>query len=157
MSSGTSPDIIKRVETEIAKEGKAEENNLKHAVKDMSNIERAQTKALKAARKAEDTLAKTEKHEIATAKDLNKANYKHDVAITNVNAAQKDVQAKIQQHEKTSKDLGVKKAQVDDMMTLQKRHAEDRERRLSELRGQASGDQGNGNSSPGGSRLPGGF
>lgn len=42
-----SPEVLKKLEKEIAKEGKTEENLVKHAMKELSSTEKAQAKAHK--------------------------------------------------------------------------------------------------------------
>jgi hypothetical protein len=46
-TQSASPTIIKKMEKEIVKEGKTEENLVKHAMKDLSSTEKAQAKAHK--------------------------------------------------------------------------------------------------------------
>lgn len=46
-TQSTSPQVIKKLEKEIAKEGKTEESHIKHVMKELSSTEKAQAKAHK--------------------------------------------------------------------------------------------------------------
>lgn len=59
-TSSSSPQVIKRMEKEILKEGKAEERNVKNAIQGLSNAEKSQTMAQKV-RDAVDISASSDK------------------------------------------------------------------------------------------------
>ncbi|KAG5645783.1 hypothetical protein DXG03_005320 [Asterophora parasitica] len=137
----TSPDIIKSLEKEIAKEGKTEDTRIRDAAKDLSTTEKAQRKAHKvklswwfgptcslsndvaqAAMKAETVISKMEKKETAMSSAMHKATHDHDVAATELHGAQKDAEVKRQQDLKLKQELDTKKANIERAIEEQKQH-----------------------------------
>ncbi|TFK39029.1 hypothetical protein BDQ12DRAFT_722875 [Crucibulum laeve] len=128
-------EYVRRMEKEIVREGRVEEKNLKHAIKDLSHLEKSETKAAKIADKAEHTLHKSEKKEQSTLNALNKATNKHDVAAANLHSAEQEAQVRQKQHEKLQADLERKKAVVDNAIKSHEAHVKEREAKLGSLHG----------------------
>ncbi|KAG5641796.1 hypothetical protein DXG03_004182 [Asterophora parasitica] len=117
-----SPKIIKKMEKEIAKEGKAEESRVKHTLNDLSSAEKAHTKAEKAVTNAENALQRAEKNELDATNAISKATYDHDISVTNLHSAQQDSQVKKKQEAKLHQDVQAKKDAADAAIKAQNVH-----------------------------------
>ncbi|KAF9468792.1 hypothetical protein BDZ94DRAFT_1143210, partial [Collybia nuda] len=115
------PQVLKKLEKEIVKEGKTEEDRVKHAMKELSSTEKAQTKTHKAVHKAEATLERAHKKELEATKAVNKATHSHDIAVTNLHGAEQDIELRKREDVKLQRDLDAKKAQV--QAAIKEQHA----------------------------------
>jgi predicted transcriptional regulator len=104
------PKAIKKVETAITKEARADEKDYQRALKELKQSEKSEAKTVKvrpsfgsyedsvistlakAAHGADKNLKKMEQKEYDTVKSLQKATHLHDRAVTNLHTAQSDVQ-----------------------------------------------------------------
>ncbi|EGO01581.1 hypothetical protein SERLA73DRAFT_70756 [Serpula lacrymans var. lacrymans S7.3] len=127
------PKAVKQMEKIIEKEGKGEEKDFQHALKDLHATEKSESKASKAAYKAEKTLKKTEKKEQSAMKSLQKATHAHDMAVTNLHSAQTDAQVKQQQDVKLKQALEAKVTRVNEISKQKEIHNHERESRLSQI------------------------
>ncbi|KAF8074704.1 hypothetical protein FPV67DRAFT_1665452 [Lyophyllum atratum] len=124
---------VKKMEKELAKEGKTEEAHVKHILHDLASTEKAQAKAEKAARKAESALNKAGKKELAAAKAANKATHNRDIAVTKKHSAEEDARLKQQRDTKLQKDIQDKKAMADAAVKDQELHNRARDAKLAEV------------------------
>ncbi|KAF5383541.1 hypothetical protein D9615_003744 [Tricholomella constricta] len=150
-----SPQVLKKMEKEIAKEGKSEESRVKHILDELSSTEKSHRKAEKAVHSAESTLHKAEKKELSATKAANKATHDHDIAVTKRHSAEQDAQMKKQQELKLQKEIQAKKDAADAAIKAQNLHQQAREGKLAELHGtSAQPDAKTGEQSmPGGERM----
>ncbi|KAF7330763.1 hypothetical protein MVEN_02415000 [Mycena venus] len=130
----TSTSALKQMEKQLVKEGKTEANQVKHSLKDVASTEKAATKAEKSVNKAEKKNEKLSKQEASAAKALNKAEHRHDSAVTELTNSDREVKLKHQQDVKIHAELETKKAQAEKLVNSQKVHDEAREGKLREVR-----------------------
>ncbi|KAF8075985.1 hypothetical protein FPV67DRAFT_392289 [Lyophyllum atratum] len=131
-TQAASPQVLKKLEKELAKEGKAEEARLQHAVGDLSATEKVQGKVQKAVMKAESNVSKMGKKETAANEAMHKAAQKHDVATTHLQGAEKA--AERQQDIKLQQELDAKKANVEASVKEKTTNIQGREATLAKLR-----------------------
>ncbi|KAF5388101.1 hypothetical protein D9615_000035 [Tricholomella constricta] len=142
MSSPTqsaSSQAVKKLEKEIAQEGKTEHAHVHDVKKDLSAMEKAQLKAHKVAQKAESAISKMSKKETAATAAMHKATHDHDIAASHLHDAEKEAELKRQQDIKLQHELDAKKGNVEAAIKEQEMHDQAREAKLAELHGGASG------------------
>ncbi|KAI0069127.1 hypothetical protein BV25DRAFT_1818079, partial [Artomyces pyxidatus] len=139
MNNSGYPTDPQKLEKILAKETKADEKHLARAAKNLHSLEKQEGKAEKAETKAETAREKAIKVEHKTAKALNDAAHRHDVALTEQKKAEDDLMLKQRQQQGLVREVEHKKAELEQME--QKKHAGEiaRERRLTEVRAAAAG------------------
>ncbi|KAL0949835.1 hypothetical protein HGRIS_009870 [Hohenbuehelia grisea] len=130
----TSPEVLKRMEKDLTKAGKVEENSVKHAMKDLAATEKSKTKAAKSADKAEHLLAKNQTKELKAAKAVNKATHSHDVALGNLQQVERNLKIKQQNDAKLAQELEMKKVRVEAAIKSQEVHNQEREEKLAHIK-----------------------
>ncbi|KAJ6516276.1 hypothetical protein C8R45DRAFT_959567 [Mycena sanguinolenta] len=130
----TSSSGLKHMEKQLLKEGKTEANQVKHTLKDVASTEKAAANAQKSLNKAEKHNEKLSKQEAKTANALNKAEHRHDSAITELTNSDRELKLKHQQDAKIQTELEAKKAQAEKLVTSQKVHDDARQARIQEVR-----------------------
>ncbi|CAK5276113.1 unnamed protein product [Mycena citricolor] len=133
------PSALKQMEKQILKEGNAEAHQVKHALKDVDASEKAATKAQKSLNKEEKKNEKLNKLEMKAAKDLNKATHRHDTLLNDIQSSERDLKLKHQQDVKLHADLEQKKLQAEELAALQRKHDDEREQKLKDIREAAGG------------------
>ncbi|KAG6896663.1 hypothetical protein C0992_006797 [Termitomyces sp. T32_za158] len=131
----SSPKSIKKLEKDLAKEGKMEASRVSHLLDDLAKTEKAHTKVEKAIHKAENALAKAEKKEVKAVKAANKAAHEHDIAVAKLHSAEQDEQLKKRQNAKLVQEIEVKKVKAEAALKDQETHNKAREAELAELKG----------------------
>ncbi|KAK7061384.1 hypothetical protein R3P38DRAFT_3250767 [Favolaschia claudopus] len=133
----SSPAGIKKLEKQLAKDAKREDESVKQALKDVQSTEKQKAKSQKAAEKADHALGKITKAETASQKALNKATHQHDAVIVDLRSAERDAEMMHQVDDKLTADLEAKKKHAAEALQSQLVHAEERQSKLRELREQA--------------------
>ncbi|KAG6916200.1 hypothetical protein DXG01_008082 [Tephrocybe rancida] len=128
-----SPQVVKKLEKGIVKEGKIEDSRVKGLFDDLTKTEKERAKAEKAAHKAEDALAKAEKKEVKAVKAASKATHDHDIAVANRHNAEQKEQLKKQVDAKLLKEIQDKKLKAEAALKDQEMHNKAREAKLAEL------------------------
>ncbi|EIW61785.1 uncharacterized protein TRAVEDRAFT_44606 [Trametes versicolor FP-101664 SS1] len=125
----------KKLEKLMAKEAKAEEQNIKHALKDVKKAEKAVKKSVKAVEKAEKKKQKVLKTEHSTVKALTKAKHKHADVLEG--EAKAEAAAAAQREKEVEADRGVQqtRAELESMQMTLGGNAKERESRLAEVLG----------------------
>ncbi|KAF9452010.1 hypothetical protein P691DRAFT_756757 [Macrolepiota fuliginosa MF-IS2] len=133
-STGRNPSL-RRMEKEIKKEAKAEEDAVKRELKNLSRMEKEARKAQKSACDADTTLSRRERYEHKTAKVMNSAIHEHDIATTKLQAAERDVKLAHDHRAKLIKELEVRKGAVESAIQKQAEHDRTREKKIAEMQG----------------------
>ncbi|KIJ70433.1 hypothetical protein HYDPIDRAFT_23539 [Hydnomerulius pinastri MD-312] len=150
------PKALKKMEKDIAKESKADDKGYRNTLKELKGSEKSETKASKAATKAEKTLKKMEGKEHDTIKTLQKATHSHDQAVTNLHSSQSDLQIKQQHAQKLRQELDQLRGRADHMSKEKQAHDRERDNKLASLHagppttGGARGNAGTGAAGPSG-------
>ncbi|KAF8803734.1 hypothetical protein BYT27DRAFT_6717449 [Phlegmacium glaucopus] len=132
---------VKKIEHEIIKEAKNEENILKDALKDLSHTEKTVVKTHKAATKADHSLEKSEKKEQSALGKVHEATHAHDIALSTVHKAQNDLEMTQTHHAKVQEALAGKKSQVDAAIKQNQVHTRERNDKIIALHGPGGGDE----------------
>jgi len=128
------PSALKKIEKKIEKEAKAEEKHVQQVIKDFHSAEKSDAKATKAVGKAQNYLVKAEKNEEGMLKAANKAEHKHDLAVTGLHKAENDLRLKQQQNAKIHHNLEMMKVQAEEAQRQKEAHEQTRQSKLTELR-----------------------
>jgi phage-related minor tail protein len=124
---------LKKIEKGIIKEGKTEDATVSHALKDLSKLEKASSKATKAVDKSQHALDKSHRREHSATKALNKAAHKHDLAVADIANAEKDLEARKAEAQRLELELAKRKEDVNGVLDNQRKHNSIRESKLAEV------------------------
>ncbi|KAJ7578652.1 hypothetical protein C8J56DRAFT_766228, partial [Mycena floridula] len=131
---------VKSVTKALGKEAKLEEKHVKNLQKDLSKSEKEARTASKNLEKAQANLTKLTKAQVDAADALNKAQHNHEIAITNVGTAEKDLEIKSLADANIKSEVDKKKAAVDEEQQKLHTHNQEREHKLSLLHAERAGD-----------------
>ncbi|KAI0824654.1 hypothetical protein BC628DRAFT_1419769 [Trametes gibbosa] len=124
---------VKKLEKLMAWEAKAEELNIKHALKDVKKAEKAVKKSVKAVEKAEKAKGKMVKKEHSTVKALNAAKHKHADALEVETKAEEAASAKRESEAEADRSVQQARGDLESMQTAMDGNARERESRLAEV------------------------
>ncbi|RPD66674.1 hypothetical protein L226DRAFT_556576 [Lentinus tigrinus ALCF2SS1-7] len=124
---------VREVEKTVAKEARADQKNLDHAISDLSQADKTHSKSIKSAEKAAHALDKAVANEHKAAKALNNAAHKHEAAIANEQTAEKTVQIKNQHQDRLAQDLEQRKLHLESLRQRKEHNDQVRETKLSDI------------------------
>ncbi|KAH9850037.1 hypothetical protein C2E23DRAFT_887748 [Lenzites betulinus] len=124
---------VKKLEKLMAWEAKADEANIKHALKDVKKAEKAVKKSVKAVGKAEKGKAKVLKKEHSTVTALNKAKHKHADALEGETKAEEAALAKRESEAEADRSVQLARGDLESMQMTMDGNARERESRLAEV------------------------
>ncbi|KAJ7578650.1 hypothetical protein C8J56DRAFT_1170400 [Mycena floridula] len=134
------PNSVKSITKTLAKESQREEKHVKHLQKDLSQTGKEARTAAKNFEKAQSDLHKLTKAESDAAGALNKATHYHEIAISNVATAEKDLEIKSLADANIKHEVEMKKAAVEAEAQKLHTHNQEREHKMSVLHGERAGD-----------------
>ncbi|KAI0637937.1 hypothetical protein C8Q77DRAFT_1153632 [Trametes polyzona] len=123
----------KKLEKLMAQEAKAEEKNIKHALKDVQKAEKAVRKSVKAVEKAQKQRDKTLKKEHSSISALNKAKHKHADALEVEAKAGEAASAQRQKEVETDQGVQQARGDLESVQMSMTGNAKDRESRLADV------------------------